>query len=224
MSPDRTHEVERVIAAHRERQYDERHTYLGHSITIVPSVFSPFIAPSGYLSLALSGMPLFKDRRVLDVGCGAGILACMAAASGAQHVIGVDISKSAVKNANENAKAVNVCQRTSFHCGDLFDPVARQETFDIVFADLPFTDGKPADDLDRAFFDPGLRSIREFVAQLPDYLNGDGAFAVLCWSDLDDMDISPIVRRANLHADVFMEVRLKWVTLRLLQLRRGRPR
>ena len=47
-----------------------------------------------------------KNWKVLDVGCGTGILGITAAKLGAQDVIGVDIDKKAVEIARENA-AIN---------------------------------------------------------------------------------------------------------------------
>merc|ERR1719179_118088 len=43
---------------------------------------------------------LFKDKIVLDVGCGTGILSMFAAKAGAKHVMGVDMS-SIVEHARE---------------------------------------------------------------------------------------------------------------------------
>jgi len=47
---------------------------------------------------------LFKDKIVLDVGCGTGILSMFAAQAGAKHVIGVDMS-SIIESAREIVRA-----------------------------------------------------------------------------------------------------------------------
>lgn len=55
-----------------------------------------------------------KGKRVLDLGCGTGILALAAAKLGAQEVMAVDIDPTAVelsrKNARLNRQAINVIQ------------------------------------------------------------------------------------------------------------------
>jgi ribosomal protein L11 methyltransferase len=62
---------------------------------------------------------IMKDRsikswKVLDVGCGTGILGITAAKLGAQDVIGVDIDKKAVEIARENAAINNVDECVKF--------------------------------------------------------------------------------------------------------------
>ena len=52
-----------------------------------------------------------KDWKVLDVGCGTGILGITAAKMGAQDVICVDVDKKAVEIAGENAAINNVFMR-----------------------------------------------------------------------------------------------------------------
>ncbi len=48
-----------------------------------------------------------RGKRVIDLGCGTGILAISASLMGARSVVGVDIDRDAVKVAKENAEALN---------------------------------------------------------------------------------------------------------------------
>lgn len=69
-------------------------------------------------------------QRVLDYGCGSGILAIAAAKFGAHEVVGVDIDPEAVSTAAGNARANDVQLRTG-----LPDAVA-DERFDLVLANI----------------------------------------------------------------------------------------
>ena len=55
------------------------------------------------------------DAKVLDVGCGSGILAITAALLGAKEIKGCDIDEVAVKVAGENAALNKVADRIAFH-------------------------------------------------------------------------------------------------------------
>ncbi len=50
----------------------------------------------------LGGEPSFKNKKILDIGCGHGSLAIFIALRGAKEVIGVDINKKLIKFANQN--------------------------------------------------------------------------------------------------------------------------
>lgn len=78
--------------------------------------------------------------RVLDVGCGAGSLALVAAARGAEQVVGVDLHPRAAQWGRINA-ALNGLP-LELHTGDLTAPVRGRE-FDLVIAQPPFV-VKPA--------------------------------------------------------------------------------
>ncbi|EDO17457.1 hypothetical protein Kpol_1037p54 [Vanderwaltozyma polyspora DSM 70294] len=56
-----------------------------------------------YRNAIMQNKDLFKDKIVLDVGCGTGILSMFAAKNGAKHVIGVDMS-SIIEMANKLVK------------------------------------------------------------------------------------------------------------------------
>ena len=59
------------------------------------------------------------NKRVLDLGCGTGRLALGAAFLGAQHVVGVDIDRNAIKIALENSLKVGLKNRVSWVNGTL---------------------------------------------------------------------------------------------------------
>ena len=71
-------------------------------------------------------------KRVLDVGCGSGILAIAAILLGAASAEGIDIDETAVNSAMENAALNNV--DASFQLGDLAHGVGG--SYDIIFANI----------------------------------------------------------------------------------------
>lgn len=73
-------------------------------------------------------------ERVLDVGCGSGILGIAAVLLGADSAIGVDIDETAVRTANENAQVNHVSDKMTAIAGDLVDKVT--EKYDIVVANI----------------------------------------------------------------------------------------
>ena len=77
---------------------------------------------------------LRPGARVLDVGCGSGILSVAALLLGAQSAVGVDIDELAVKTALENARQNGVEDRFTALCGNLTDKV--EGAYDLVLANI----------------------------------------------------------------------------------------
>ena len=73
-------------------------------------------------------------EKVLDVGCGSGILGIAAVLLGAEHADGVDIDTTAVRTANENAAVNGVEDRFSAVAGDLVEKV--QGKYEIIVANI----------------------------------------------------------------------------------------
>ena len=75
-----------------------------------------------------------SGERVLDVGCGSGVLALVAARLGAAEVVGIDIEPAAVAVAEANARRNGLDKVTAFSTA----PVGGAElgTFDVVVANI----------------------------------------------------------------------------------------
>ena len=81
---------------------------------------------------------LKKERfeRVLDVGCGTGVLAIAAAKTGSKVAVGTDIDQPSVRIANENAR-LNMADARFVHAFGLNDRKVRQHgPYDLVFANI----------------------------------------------------------------------------------------
>jgi ribosomal protein L11 methyltransferase len=74
--------------------------------------------------------------RVLDVGCGTGVLAIAAARTGSRVAVGSDIDPVSVRIARENA-ALNGAQVDFVHAAGLDHPrIRRRKPYDLVFANI----------------------------------------------------------------------------------------
>ena len=88
-------------------------------LVVRPGVFSP-TSTSRTLADALEIGP---DDTVIDVGCGSGVLAFVAARLGAKKVYGCDLSGPAVEAARQNAKRLGLEDVCEFRQGNLLEPM-----------------------------------------------------------------------------------------------------
>lgn len=78
-------------------------------------------------------MPELRDKRVLDMGTGTGILAINAELMGATEIIAVDIEPWSVENTIENMKR-NACAHIGAREGDIH--VVTENDFDLILANI----------------------------------------------------------------------------------------
>ena len=86
------------------------------------------------LCLSVLDKKVSSGQKVLDIGCGSGILAIASVLLGADYAVGVDIDAQSVKTAKENAEINNLTNKTEFFVGDLADKVSGK--YNIVCANI----------------------------------------------------------------------------------------
>lgn len=171
----------RLIAKHDALTYPYRCTFGGAKLIIQETVFCPTLTNAS--PLLLRGTYYRPGERVLDMFSGSGAFGIIAAMKGAQNVVTVDISDSAVACAEANAELNGVSDRVEVRKGTLGECVAPDETFDLIIANPPLLPGEPTDPLSAAIFDPGLQATLDLVAALPAHL-AEGGRCSLITSDV----------------------------------------
>lgn len=107
-------------------------TDVDYEVIIEPKMsFGTAHHPTTYMMLSYVAELDVAGRRVLDMGCGTGVLAILAVMRGASHAEGIDVDEWAWRNAQENA-AANAAV-VDFRLGDAS---SLQGQFDIVIANI----------------------------------------------------------------------------------------
>jgi putative methylase len=102
------------------------------------------------------------DKRVLDLGCGTGMLAVGAALLGARLATGVDIDSHAIAMAQELASDLQVSRHTWFVCSDVADWRSDPDHFDTVVMNPPFGAQKGNRNADRVFYARAAEAVHPY--------------------------------------------------------------
>jgi release factor glutamine methyltransferase len=157
--------------------------FMGKMYTVTPDVLIPRDETE---IVVRHGIDIIRERglnEILDIGTGSGCIACTIARLTKKHVVSVDISKSALKVARENARSQAL--RTTdveFIQSDLFESLEGRK-FDFIISNPPYipkgtilqeeVQKEPA----LALFadgEQGEEFYKKIIEQAPHFLNKEG--------------------------------------------------
>jgi methylase of polypeptide subunit release factors len=150
--------------------------FMGLSLHLGLRVFHPQPTAERMVDVALRLIEGIEQPTVVDVGTGCGAVA-LAVASGRPdaEVHGIDISKTAIRNARRNARRTGRSD-VAFHLGSLLQPVSHlEEPVDLVTSVLPYLPSDAAGSAEQLAPrvaldggpDGGLHLTRELASQVP---------------------------------------------------------
>ena len=93
-------------------------------------------SPSTISSLLAKALHITPGDTVIDIGCGSGILAIIAAKLGAGHVHAVDMSPDVMEVGQANALVQGVENQITFYHGSLFEPLPNNLEADVIIGDV----------------------------------------------------------------------------------------
>lgn len=147
-----------------------------------------------------------KNKTVLDMGCGTGVLGIHCIKAGADQVTFSDVNEKAILNTEKNLEINNIRSKFEFINSDVFENI--QGTFDYIFANLPISN---------ELFHSQIKNttqniIDKFLLDCKKYLNKGGK-VLLNWGSFEDVDfIINCIQKNNLQFKVLEEKKLgmKW--------------
>ena len=159
---------------------------LGFSLGIPPTVFHPrFYLTSRFLGEYIGTLAL-NNKRVLDIGCGSGILSLASARSGGT-VVALDVNPAAVQATIENALRNQLSSKICAIQSDLFAGLEHPaEAFDLLVCNPPFYEGEPHSIADSAFRGGSHHLfMTNFARSCARFLSPHGCILLVLSSDAD---------------------------------------
>lgn len=158
-------------------------------LKILPGVFHPgFFFSTKFLISYLDNFEL-KDKRVLELGAGSGMISVYCSKKGAD-IYASDISLSAIENIRINA-SLNNCLINVVH-SDLFDSIPGNK-FDFIVINPPYFPENPKSESEYAWFcGREFQYYEKLFKQIPEYLSTSTVAVMVLSEDCDIIKIKSL--------------------------------
>ena len=173
--------IEAMLAAAQKRQRENLSPKEAEVLIDLPAGRVTLTVPKGVHIPPQSTLDLAKildiktGERVLDLGCGSGLLSIAAAKSGASYVLATDLDPGSLNAVQVNARRNGIGDALEISAGSWYEAVPvkeREKGFEVIIATPPQTPGH------RPFGpkyggDDGTRHLLHIVDEAPLFLNPD---------------------------------------------------
>ncbi len=165
----------------------------GFKFKLDPQVLSPTLSRSGAFManhlIADQNLSL-KGKRVLDLGCGSGVIGLHCLRAGADHVTFSDINRAAVENAQKNVHSNGFLDysRVALFTADGFPNKAHK--YDVIVCNAPFWDHATHAGIEQAAFDPAHQFSKIVLQNAGEHLSPGGRlyYGISSQANLDTID------------------------------------
>ena len=188
----------------------------GLRLVVPPGVFHPrLFRTTAVIGRHLRGLDI-RGRDVLEMGCGSGVLALLAARAGAR-VTAVDINPLAVGATRANAASNGLALRVIR--SDLFASVPRDGGFDWIIWNPPFYPAEAPDLAARAWYaGEGYSVLGRFAAEAGAYLRPGGNVLIQVSTEIDQETVLGFFAAAGFTRSLARAERLPFETLSIYAL------
>jgi release factor glutamine methyltransferase len=179
-----------------------KYTYAAISVWVEPTVFPPFITISTKLLLEFVESLSLKEKKVLELGCGCGIISVLAAKKGAR-ITATDINTIALealeKNASNNAVSIEVI------FSNLFENL-KEKHFDFVIINPPYYPKTPNSIAENAWFcGENFEYFEKLFLQLPDFITAENKIYMILSEDCELKKIKAIALKNKIAFELVLE-------------------
>lgn len=186
---------------------DRVYTFNGIELLIKKGVFHPaFFFSTRFLWSELKKHPL-RDKTLLELGAGSGLIAFSAARAGA-IVTASDISSIAISGLQENAQRLTL--PVTIIQSDLFAAIPQQH-FDYIIINPPYYPRNPENEAEMAWFcGPHFEYFQHLFAQVGNYMQRNTTVFMSLSEDCDRNKIKAIAAANRLNLILGKEKRIAW--------------